>query len=182
VDGIGALGFGVDQATATATLSAALGAPIDQADAHFTENMGDHFEDEDGYAFPTEYARSVCFANDLCVWFGGGTPDALQFLGWNYAYAGEGPMPSPTLSTADGVRPGLHWADVAASLQVAPDGCYYTGFGTTAGIDVELASQESWFGSMGVDPPPVPVTPDPAEVTITLMHAGAQTTFPAEEC
>ena len=181
-DGIGPASFGMAAGTVVALLGAVLGAPADQSDAHFPNAAGDHFEDADGNAFATEFARFTCFTNDLCVSFGGATADALTFAGWSYASSGDGPMPSPALSSVDGVRPGVTWSAVAAVVDVDDNGCYTTGYGDASGIHIVLQSPEAWFGSNGVSPTYVSVTPDPSTVTIIQLRAGEQSYSIYEDC
>jgi len=178
-DGIGAATFGSNPEEVVAQLEAHLGPPtLDETSEYPNAVDGQHL-DGDGYAFLHPFARFLCYANGLCLNFGGPTPDALTWVGWSYSPGTPSP---PFLATAGGVRSGMRWAEVVGQVEVFPNGCYGIGYGTTEGIDLEVVAEDAWFGDMGVSSPPVPTSPDPADVVITSMRAGAEPVFTEGDC
>jgi hypothetical protein len=80
------------------------------------------------------------------------------------------------------VTAGSIWADHVDDLEVADWGCYSTGYGTTSGIDVVLFSTGDPFLVYDEDGNEIPTEPDPADVTVQQLSAGALPFYPEWDC
>jgi hypothetical protein len=125
--GIGSLDFGVADDDVLALLTSAYGGLRSDDSQTFTVNDGDLWTDEFGEgAFVTPIARTVCFVNTVCTYFGGTDAANLTFLGWEVN--GE---ESPEPATIEGIMIGDLWSTHTASMTRNAGGCYNYGYGTT---------------------------------------------------
>ena len=174
-DGIGPVVFGAAAADALGTFTALLGpATADNARAYPVDDGGGSFTDDTGeFVFEFHFGRTVCFVNGLCTQFGGDTAESVQFVGWSYGVPEEAISREPALFTAAGVGPDSRWSDHLDVMEVGPGGCYSYGTGTTEGIGLDLLSTGVWFLVVDDAGNATPTLPDPADVTVVLMRAGA---------
>ncbi len=169
--------FGDTDARVITGLSAVLGATVFDNAHTYVIPEGDYLLDaaeEQGYKFPV--GRYVCFANDLCVQFGGATTDTLTFTGWDLSSDA-----APQLFTTDGVTVGANLAAFAAVITVEQGGCFTNGYGETAGVGLSLLSTGDPFIKFENDEY-VFLTPAPADVTVIQMHAGELPFFQFADC
>jgi len=169
-DGIGPLTFGAQAEESIAVLTGALGAPRSDESTSYP-NVGIYegsFATADNYAFTNPFGRRVCYLDGWCASFGGAAADRLAFVGWELS--GENP---PPLSTAAGVTIGSRWADFTSEITVNDGGCYSVGYGQSDGISVVLRSTGEWFYKVDEAGNVSDGNPDPADVTVTAMHAGS---------
>ncbi len=180
--GIGSVSFGTPDLSAIEQLSTLLGAPTEDRRAEFpTADGSGSFVDADDVAFVQPFGRFVCFANEWCMSFGGPTPDALVFLGWQYQRLGE-PRP-PELFTAAGLGIGVSWAGHEDDITMSPGAsCYSVGYGSAGGISVTLLSVGVPFGSFDDNGVYVESVPPADQVTITSLTAGENEFFLFGDC
>ena len=181
--GVGAVGFGTPDASTIDQLTPLLGAPTEDRRAAFptADGSGD-FIDENDVAFARPFGRFVCFANELCLSFGGATADALVFLGWHYQHQSDAHQP-PDLFTAAGLGPGVSWADHLGDITLSDGGsCYSVGYGSAGGIALALLSSGDFFGSYDENGQYVATTPPPEQVTVMSMTAGETEYFLYGDC
>lgn len=141
------------------------------ADGHGTYTTSDG---EIGFVAPM--GRTVCWSINLCAEFGGGSVASMSFTGWSYSND-----PSAALSSASGGTVGARWSDLPA-LEVDEGGCYSVGSGSIDGIRVALESAGEPFSSFDDSGNYVVNSPDPADVTVTLLEAGMSPTFLFGDC
>lgn len=166
-DGIGTHRFGDASAAVIADLLAVLGAPASDTTASYPVADGTAYQDVDGQMrYIATSSRTVCWADSLCVVFGGGAGGVLTFTGWVYNSDVSGSLHSESTATL-----GSTWADFP-TMAVDEGGCYSVGSGTIDGIRLVLQSAGVPF--MEVDPSGgfVNHTPAAADVTIIAMEAG----------
>jgi hypothetical protein len=178
-DGIGPLVFGAPAEVSIAVFTGVLGAPIvDESTSYPNEPTPGQFESVEGdFGFSHPFERLVCYNNGLCATFGGAAADRLAFVGWELV-AGN---PPPLLTTA-GVTIGSRWADFTGVMTVAKGGCYTTGYGQTAGVNMVLESSGEWFDKVDDAGNHSAGDPDPADVTVTGLNAGNLRIFLYGDC
>lgn len=175
-DAIGPLTFGDAPDTVIAALSGVLGAPISDAIAEYPTDEGAFWSNavtEAGFSAP--HGRDACWANGLCVFFGGSTPDALEFVGY-LQDAGPG-----ALGTRSGVTVRTRGDDIPGAVTVFEGGCFATGGGEADGVDLILISDGTPFLEF-VDDTYVSNTPEPWEVEVLSLSAGEQPFFLFGDC
>ena len=178
--GIGSLDFGVADDDVLALLTSAYGGLRSDDSQTFTVNEGDLWTDEFGEgAFVTPIARTVCFVNTVCTYFGGTDAANLTFLGWEVN--GEA---SPEPATIEGIMIGDLWSEHSDSMTRNPGGCYNYGYGTTIdGITVGMISNDVMFNSYVEDGGTwVDGDPDPSTVTIVYLSGGDRVFSLFEDC
>ena len=170
--------FGDTDTNVIAGLTSVLGATILDTAQAYTIPDGDYLLDaaeEVGYTFP--FGRYVCFRNDLCVQFGGAATDALVFTGWNLDSDA-----APQLFTSDRISVGATLSAFPGEITVLEGGCYWTGYGDTAGVGVTLFSSGDPFVYFTEDGDYAFGSPSPADVTVTQMHAGELPFYLFDDC
>jgi hypothetical protein len=177
---VGPIGFGTGVQPTIDVLTPVLGPPADDRsfelpDFDAATNTYTNAVDE-VFAFP--FARQVCFANGLCLSFGGATTAELQLVG--YDYYGSPPAP-PVLTTSSGLPLGARWADYPAAMTAYPGGCYSTGGGDSGGVTLVLQSSGDFFGVFEGESY-VEQLPDPADVTVYGMYAGELVGYLYADC
>jgi hypothetical protein len=159
-------------------LTPVLGAPTSVVSAEYPLDAGSYFEnpdDESGFAYPA--GRTACFANALCVEFGGPDPTSLRFVGYRQ---GEGPG---ALTTASGVTAGSSGTAFAASIIVSPGGCFSTGAGTADGVGLFLQSNGELFGFYDdVSETYVVQAPPVDDIVVLSVFAGDEPFFLYDDC
>lgn len=177
-DGIGPLRFGDPEAAVINGLTVALGAPISTAATAYPVAVeGVYATDEFGEErFVQPAGSGACFANGLCVYFGGPAAGSLLLTGW-----AQGDAPEP-LATPEGITVGSRWSDHFAAMTVDEGGCYSDGTGSTAGIFVWVRSEGTPFLEVLDDGTPVTHLPDPADVVVTGLESGDLPYMPFVDC
>lgn len=182
-DGIGPIVFGAPAAETLGTLAGLLGPvtsdismafPIVSESGSFTDDTGEVL-----FEFP--FGRTSCFANGWCAQFGGPSDLALQFVGWSYGSDADPPI-EPPLVTAAGIGMASRWADHLDAMDVPPGGCYSIGYGDTDGIALDLLSTGVAFLVVDAAGNSTPTLPDPADVRVVAMRAGAQVGYLYLDC
>lgn len=178
-DGIGPLVFGAPAEVSIAVFNGVLGAPIvDESTTYPNQPTPGQFESVEGdYGFAHPFERLVCYDNGLCATFGGAAADRLAFVGWELV-AGN----PPPLLTAAGVTVGSRWADFTGVMTVEKGGCYSTGYGQTAGVNMVLESSGEWFDKVDDAGNHSAGNPDPADVTVVGLNAGNLRIFLFGDC
>jgi hypothetical protein len=170
-DGIGTASFGDSDDAVLALLTPAFGGVASDTSQTLDVNVGvDTWQSADGeLQYTAPIARDVCFANKVCVTFGGADAADLRFTGW---YANE--EGAPAAETIEGIHLGDTWAAQLAAITRLSGGCYSYGTGTsTDGIEVGMISSDEMFNyyddatSTWLDG-----APDPAAVEIVYLAAG----------
>ena len=140
-DGIGPLSFGDPETDVISRLTAALGAPTSTAATVYPVAVdGVYAIDEFGEErFVQPAGSAACFANGLCVYFGGPAAGSLLFTGWAQD---DAPV---ALATPEGITVGSRWSDHVAAMTVDEGGCYSSGSGSTAGIFLWVWSEGTPF-------------------------------------
>ncbi|MEK7424272.1 MAG: hypothetical protein AAB131_10580 [Actinomycetota bacterium] len=182
-DGIGPIVFGAPAAETLGTLAGLLGPvttdismayPIVSESGSFTDDTGEVL-----FEFP--FGRTSCFANGWCAQFGGPSDLALQFVGWSYGSDADPPI-EPPLVTAAGIGLAARWADHLDAMDVPPGGCYDLGYGDADGISLDLLSTGVAFLVVDAAGNGTPTLPDPADVRVVSMRAGAQVGYLYLDC
>jgi hypothetical protein len=178
---IGPVAFGTGVEPTLAVLTPVLGAPATDESAEYPfadEVNGGYLDDADGFfAFPL--LRRVCFANGLCIAFGGRSVDDLQLVGYEY-FTAEAPVP-PVLATTTGVPLGGRWSDHLDAMTVQAGGCYSQGFGAADGVELYLQSSGVLFGAFEGESY-IESIPDPADVTVYGMLSGENPGYLYADC
>ena len=153
-------------------LSATFGEPTEVVEQGFPDpNPGGGFTDgTTKFAYPS--LQKNCYANGLCVYFGGKTTDpaTFKFVGWEQTTPGG-------LTTRSGYTVGTTLAVLAPVTNVKPGPCPNRAIATSKNnpfVTFEMLAEE---GTFYTDDPAVPTDPqpDPNKVVATRMYGGAVT-------
>lgn len=177
-DGVGPLRFGDTETDVIGRLTAALGAPTSTAATAYPVAVDgvyaiDEFAEE---RFVQPAGSAACFANGLCVYFGGPAAGSLLLTGW-----AQDDAPG-ALATPEGITVGSRWSDHVAAMTVEEGGCYSGGSGSTAGIFLWVWSEGTPFLEVLDDGTQVTHLPDPADVVVTSLQSGDMPYFPFLDC
>ncbi|MDO8389929.1 MAG: hypothetical protein Q7V57_05530 [Actinomycetota bacterium] len=168
-DGVGAHDFGDDVTDVYDDFETLLGFPeSDLTDEYPVPSaIAGMYDSVDGeYEFIAPFSRTVCWANTLCMVFGGSSAGALSFTGWRYTDDA-----AATLSSESGASLGTSWSALPG-MTVSEGGCYTVGYGEVDGIQVVLLSIGLQFTEVDSSGNYINNTPDPADVTIMSMETG----------
>lgn len=132
--------------------------PEPTGDGRFTDDLG-------AYEFAHPLGYSGCFANSLCLTFGGADEADLRLVGWQLL---GGSVTDIDLATASGVTLGSSWADHLDEI-VPEAGCEWTAVAAHEGMHVFLLSSDEFFGTAGVLAEELP---DPTTVKVDGAYAG----------
>lgn len=180
-NGLGTLDFGQADIDVIPSVSAVLGAPTEDA-------LGEYptFDDESRFfvnfedtAFTRPFGRTTCYDNGICLYFGGDTGDALEFLGWSQSGFD---LASDPLVASSGVTIGSRYSDHLGEMTIDEGGCFTQGFGEIAGIRLLVTSEGVPFGSFDENGEFVVQTPDPSEIVVTNLAAGDEPFFLFADC
>ena len=129
-DGLGTLAFGVEAAPVLALVTSVLGVAGSDESTEFEPNDTTGLFTNELNVFAYGRGRTVCWPDVLCLYFGGSSFDALQFVGWWYhPESGD-----DSLSTDDGIAIGSVLSDHLESITVRQDtACLSEIAGKTAG-------------------------------------------------
>lgn len=176
--GISPFAFGDADDIVLRGMTLAFGSAVaDEAQAYPIE-LDERWVDEPGenvYAHPL--GRLVCFDSGLCLQFGGASAADLRLTGW-VQRAGDRP-----LATGSGITVGSRWSDHVDAIDVDEGGCFSIGTGSTAGIGLVLQSAGEPF--LIVDETTgeqTPNAPDPADVSVSELHAGVRPISVVDDC
>jgi hypothetical protein len=177
-DGIGPLRFGEPETDVVSRLTAALGAPTSTAATAYPVAVDgvyaiDEFAEE---RFVQPAGSAACFANGLCVYFGGPAAGSLLLTGW-----AQDDAPG-ALATPEGITVGSRWSDHVAAMTVEEGGCYSSGSGSTAEVFLRVWSEGTPFLEVLDDGTQVTHLPDPADVVVTSLQSGDMPYFPFLDC
>lgn len=178
-DGIGPLAFGSAVSDAVAVLDGALGPPTSDELGAYPTADGPAWANGDDMEFTQPYGRTVCYGNGLCAEFGADDPTALAFVGWAQDEPTGAAAP---LQTADAITIESLWADHVDTMEVDEGGCYTSGTGRATGVELVVVSSGEPFGTFTEAGGDVSATPDPADVRVLLLHAGAQPSYLFADC
>ena len=177
-DGVLPFRFGDRDVDVVPALTELLGSPtLDELHEFPNADQGVFFDATGEESFVARVGRTVCFPNSLCVQFGAGAPETLILTGWRVDERSE-------LTTDDGIAIGSTLADFADVITFDPAvSCFQVAFGTAAGIDVTLLSEDGPFASPNSDGDGLVIgDPDPALVTVIEMRAGQLPVFVFADC
>jgi hypothetical protein len=132
--------------------------PEPTTDGRFAAEFGDA-------TFAFRIMSYGCFANSLCLFFGGDEEADLVFAGWQLL---GGSVTDIDLATASGVTLGSSWADHLDEI-VLEEGCEWSAVAAHEGMHVFLLSSDEFFGTDGVLAEELP---DPATVKVDGAYAG----------
>jgi hypothetical protein len=177
-DGIGPLSFGDPETDVIGRLTAALGTPTSTAATAYPVAVdGVYATDEFGEErFVQPAGSAACFANGLCVYFGGPAAGSLLLTGWSQDDA------AAALATPEGITVGSRWSDHLAAMTVDEGGCYSSGSGSTAGIFLWVWSEGTPFLEVLDDGTQVTHLPDPADVVVVSLESGDMPYMPFLDC
>ncbi len=176
--GIGPFSLGDGLQPTVDGVSLQLGAPArdESVDYPVADGHGGYTTPDGEVGFVAPMGRTVCWSINLCAEFGGGNAASMSFTGWTYSND-----PSAALSSVSGGTVGVRWSDLAA-LEVNEGGCYSAGSGIIDGIRVALESAGEPFSSFDDSGNYVINSPDPSDVTVTLLETGTSPTFLYGDC
>ncbi|MGE3326287.1 MAG: hypothetical protein AB7N61_12875 [Acidimicrobiia bacterium] len=178
-DGIGPLRFGASMAETIAVTTGVVGpATVDGPTVHYTTNRD--FEVlvnlEAVTSFEYAYGRENCFADGLCVMFGGESEASLAFVGWTCA--GE----HRDLHATDGSQPGTRGAQTD-TLVIGDLRCSWEAHGTVSGgIRVGVHSNGRPFTEVDTTGIAVDRMPEAGDIVIIEMAAGILPAFLYNDC
>lgn len=177
-DGVLPFRFGDRDVDVVPALTKVLGRPtLDEVREYPDADQGVFFDSTGEESFVARFGRTVCFADSLCLQFGAGAPETLILAGWRV----DGPT---ELTTGDGITIGSTLDDFAETITFDPAlSCYQVAFGSAAGIDVTLLSDDGVFAAPDDDGDGFDLgDPDPALVTVIEMRAGQLPVFVFADC
>jgi hypothetical protein len=178
-DGLGPLKFGAPADDVVAAISAIVGEPVSDAPAEYPVPIdGGLFQSADEeLGFSQPFGRTVCWLNGLCIENGGTEAGAYTFVGWYYAATGPDLLAAPS-----GLDVGSTWAEHQSEITIDPGGCFTVGHGTADGVTLNLLSSGDPFVEVDADGNETAGSPDPADVVVQQMEAGAQVLFLLDDC
>ncbi|MGD9998097.1 MAG: hypothetical protein AB7L17_13025 [Ilumatobacteraceae bacterium] len=178
-DGLGPLKFGAPTDDVVAAITAIVGEPVSDAPATYPIPIdGGLFQSEDEeLGFVQPFGRTVCWLNGLCIENAGTEAGSYTFAGWYYAATGPDLLAAPS-----GLDVGSTWAEHESEITIEPGGCATVGHGTANGVSLNLLSSGEPFVDIDADGNETPGSPDPADVVVQQMEAGAQVEFLLDDC
>ena len=177
-DGIGPFDLGIASNDLIDAMTAQFGpASSDERQVYPDDDGFGGFQSADGeFGFAYPFGRTLCWAFQFCVEFGGADATTEVFAGWSY-----GEESGLTLASTSGVTIGSRWSDFPA-MTVNPGGCYTVGYGDIDGVALTLQSDDVAFGSFDDDGNYVEAVPPPEQVAVTFMQTGDIPIFLFGDC
>lgn len=118
-----------------------------------------------GFTYP--FGRSVCYANGLCLHYGGSDESSLRLVGYRQQ---DGPG---SFTTASGVTAGSTGVEFPDAIVADPGGCYSTGAGSADGVLLALESNGTPFTEVvSADGDLIDKTPPSEDLLVLIVYSG----------
>ena len=178
VGGIGPFDIGSDVGAVHDALVAGLGEPTTDTAAEYpvSDGTGGYTSSDGEIGFIAPFGRELCWSTGFCAEFAGASPAAMTLAGWHY-----NSDTTSAMKTAEGITIGSRWSDFP-SMNILPGGCYSSGSGDVGGIRLIVTSTGTPFSEFDASGNYISHLPDPADVTVDAMEAGANPAFLFGDC
>ncbi len=163
---VGGVAFGGSAGEVGAAVDNSFGAPVSADTTEFSTSLGGGKFGNGSQSFDYKWMTTRCYANGLCLIFGGSKSDPAthKFVGWRVTSAGG-------VSMANGVQVGSPQTDFA-KLPLTLGPCPNRATAKVGdGTRLSLVSGSTNFYETDPGTPAAPA-PDPSTVTVDEMHAG----------